>query len=732
MSNYAGQFNGSLAFIESNTSSDIPGMPGPQGPQGPAGKDGKDGISPTVSVSNILGGHTVTITDVNGAHSFTVTNGQDGPIGPTGPKGEPGPPGEKGAQGDPGLTGPAGERGPQGEQGLPGPEGPRGEQGDPGVPGEQGPRGDNGEPGPQGADGFSPTVDVSEVDGGHKVIITDRNGPHEFIVQNGKTTAVDGATQLSVVNVPIGSIIPWVGEEASIPEGWHICNGEDGTLDLRDRFIVGAGNEYEVESTGGEKEVQLLTKHMPPHRHYIPNDEGKNYFVARGTGISLNTSMNNTTYLPEASSAGGSSSNILQTDKWPNTNSSTPHNNLPPYIALFYIQKIGETPTDYVNESRVQELLKDAKVDIGTVTATIDDNTGTPEVTVEQTDSGLEFQFKNLKGETGPKGAKGAKGDPGEPGGPAVQIDGLYGFNVNEDGHLMVGYTGEEPPPFRLQNGHLMVDTPYERDLGEVIGPPGPQGPAGAASSNPNILDNWYFINPINQRRVSGTIEEPGYFIDRWKLVSGSVEIRDTGIYLNGTIEQVLENALPDQEVTVSCYSGTNVSTNGCTYNKSTKTVKIARKDTIAAVKLELGNTQTLARQENGKWVLNDPPPNPQEMLARCQRYFIRLHTSGAYSPLCTVARYGANFEGIIWLPVAMRDKPTVRYTGNWSVFFYKTTEDSNNVAITKIAANRFLQYNVVFLRFEVEATNINATSGSLLFNGGATDDPYWEFDADL
>ena len=44
---------------------------------------------------------------------------------------------------------------------------------------------------------------------------------------------------------------------------------------------------------------------------------------------------------------------------------------------------------------------------------------------------------------------------------------------------------------------------------------------------------------------------------------------------------------------------------------------------TVAAAKLELGDAQTLAKQdENGNWVLNDPPPDFGQELAKCQRYY--------------------------------------------------------------------------------------------------------------
>jgi hypothetical protein len=51
--------------------------------------------------------------------------------------------------------------------------------------------------------------------------------------------------------VPSGGIIAWSGSIGSIPTGYVICNGSNGTPDLRDRFIVGAGNTYSVGNTGG-------------------------------------------------------------------------------------------------------------------------------------------------------------------------------------------------------------------------------------------------------------------------------------------------------------------------------------------------------------------------------------------------------------------------------------------------------------------------------------------------
>lgn len=200
------------------------GPQGPRGPQGPAGADGapgaqgpagEDGFSPTVTTTPIEGGIRVTITDADGEHTFDIMNGRDGgeaatpnigengnwyingedtgkpSRGEQGPKGEQGPQGPAGADGEDGAQGPRGPEGPQGpagKDGAQGPQGPAGADGAPGAQGPAGPEGPQGERGPQGpagADGFSPTVAVTDIDGGHRVTITDKDGEHTFDVLNG-------------------------------------------------------------------------------------------------------------------------------------------------------------------------------------------------------------------------------------------------------------------------------------------------------------------------------------------------------------------------------------------------------------------------------------------------------------------------------------------------------------------------------------------------------------------
>ncbi|MCD6674835.1 MAG: phage tail protein [Burkholderiaceae bacterium] len=64
-----------------------------------------------------------------------------------------------------------------------------------------------------------------------------------------------------------GMIVMWSGSVGSIPSGWKLCDGTNGTPDLRDRFVVGAGGGYAVGATGGAASTTLATANLPSHSH---------------------------------------------------------------------------------------------------------------------------------------------------------------------------------------------------------------------------------------------------------------------------------------------------------------------------------------------------------------------------------------------------------------------------------------------------------------------------------
>jgi microcystin-dependent protein len=116
---------------------------------------------------------------------------------------------------------------------------------------------------------------------------------------------------------PTGIIVLWSGAVAAVPSGWYLCNGANGTPDLRDRFVVGAGSSYAVAANGGEATHILTTPEMPAHTHVITDTLVKDGLTAwRGTNAAIGITQ------ATGSTGGGGA-----------------HENRPPYYALAYIMK---------------------------------------------------------------------------------------------------------------------------------------------------------------------------------------------------------------------------------------------------------------------------------------------------------------------------------------------------------------------------------------------------------
>ena len=109
----------------------------------------------------------------------------------------------------------------------------------------------------------------------------------------------DGSALTGIEGVPSGIIAMWSGSTASIPSGWVICDGLNSTPDLRDRFIVGAGNTYAVAATGGSNTVTLTESEMPGHTHTISGNTSTTgahtHTLSGNTGNSGNHTHNGST-----------------------------------------------------------------------------------------------------------------------------------------------------------------------------------------------------------------------------------------------------------------------------------------------------------------------------------------------------------------------------------------------------------------------------------------------------
>lgn len=145
--------------------------------------------------------------------------------------------------------------------------------------------------------------------------------------------------------IPSGIICLWSGSVDNIPDGWALCNGKNGTEDLRDKFVIGAGNSYAVNATGGSASqavnlsgntgaTTLTVNQMPSHNHTAGGEYARNYpYGIRYSDDSAPEMYNSLNDLTTGATGGsGSHSHSLS--------GSATVSTLPPYYAKCYIQKL--------------------------------------------------------------------------------------------------------------------------------------------------------------------------------------------------------------------------------------------------------------------------------------------------------------------------------------------------------------------------------------------------------
>lgn len=299
----------------------------------------------------------------------------------------------------------------------------------------------------------------------------------------------------------------------------------------------------------------------------------------------------------------------------------------------------------------------------------------------------------------------------------------------------------------------------------------GKAGSSVQVACNPNLLDNWYFGHPVNQRnghislqgipvyndaactsflgnqiepavtciksgdnyerRLNGQgggfvkaadvvrgYTEPGYSVDRWWFDNDSnaatINLTNDGIKfsaidsatgvssLKQDIDPMIVSALRGKTVTLSCFGKTDatqqvlifadgqivavnysVPVNGVcmttltyTFPETLTSVAIfaygrslagAGEGTILAIKLELGDRQTLAHKDaSGNWVLNEIP-KLGDQLEECQRYLFSANKK-EYPYACIGSGYisadGSEAVFIVPLPVTLRAVPACTVSG--------------------------------------------------------------------
>lgn len=166
--------------------------------------------------------------------------------------------------------------------------------------------------------------------------------------------------------MPKGAITMWSGTVDTIPTGWALCDGQNGTPNLQGRFVIGYGIytaespsvTYPTGSTGGKRTVKLEVQHMPAHNHNITRsttdvDVYTEYEGVRpkfGGNDGGNATIPDSSCFEIADGNGANGNDLTAAQLFPTTHrhkltlyssgGGQAHDNMPPYYALAYIMKV--------------------------------------------------------------------------------------------------------------------------------------------------------------------------------------------------------------------------------------------------------------------------------------------------------------------------------------------------------------------------------------------------------
>ena len=144
-------------------------------------------------------------------------------------------------------------------------------------------------------------------------------------VEAGKVSASGGFFGAGAV--PVGAIMPWWGAKDELPEGWTICDGNNGMPDLKGRFLYGC-RLGDAGGVGGQQSVKLNDDQVPSHSHTVDLHDSN----TKSYGWGWLDDDNDQEDFWQGKDVGGTSTS-------PNLGGGKDHNNLPPYRMLYFIQR---------------------------------------------------------------------------------------------------------------------------------------------------------------------------------------------------------------------------------------------------------------------------------------------------------------------------------------------------------------------------------------------------------
>ena len=176
---------------------------------------------------------------------------------------------------------------------------------------------------------------------------------YKFVLQDANNNLVATYDNISGIltqipsaspTLPSGVIVIWSGSTGSIPSGYVICDGSNGTPDLRNSFVLGAGNSYTVGQTGGSTDA-IVVSHThtatstvtdPGHAH---NSSNNNFMVNYAGGGQNGTNNVRSFGFDTATATASAITGITVATTNASAGTSGTNANLPPYYALAYIMK---------------------------------------------------------------------------------------------------------------------------------------------------------------------------------------------------------------------------------------------------------------------------------------------------------------------------------------------------------------------------------------------------------
>jgi hypothetical protein len=145
------------------------------------------------------------------------------------------------------------------------------------------------------------------------------------------------------MSIPANIIIAWSGAINEIPDSWFLCDGENNTPNLKNRFIVCAGSSYALNATGGNADAILIShthsassiSTIGSHTHTVSGRDNIGGSAVLGCYGNATTQTN----FDVSTSGGGEHNHDVSTSE---EGESPTNKNLPPYYALAFIMKGAE------------------------------------------------------------------------------------------------------------------------------------------------------------------------------------------------------------------------------------------------------------------------------------------------------------------------------------------------------------------------------------------------------